>query len=87
MIRSIFLVRYGLDLNNEPIFLAILFSVYLIWSFHVRFSSRKTPKNFIDSDRLISLLSFRRTKGILSFLLGLWKHEYFVFVTSRDNSL
>ena len=57
---------------------------------HVMFSSIKTPKNFIDSDCLISLLhilSFGRTKGILSFLLGLWKSEYFVFVTFRDNLL
>ena len=64
--------------------------MYLIWSFHVGFSSRKIPKNFIDSDRLISLLhihSLWRTKRILSFLLGLWKNEYFVFVTFRDDLL
>ena len=65
--------------------------MYLIWTFHVKFSSRKTPKNFMDSDCLISLLhifSFGRTDGILSYLLGLWKkNEYFIFVTFKNSLL
>ena len=35
-------------LYNVQIFLDILFSVYLIWSFHKRFSSNNTPRNLID---------------------------------------
>ena len=70
-----FLLMYGLDLNNKLIFFAILFSVYLIY-FHVKLSSRKTPKNFIDPDHLISLLhifSVERTKGII--LTICWVYE------------
>ena len=63
-----------LDVNNKLIFLAILYFVYLIWSFHVKFSTRKTSKNFIDLDGLVSLLymlSFKRSKGKLSSFLSL----------------
>ena len=42
------LPKNGLALYNKPIFLAILFSVYLICSFQDKCSSNKTPRNFID---------------------------------------
>ena len=69
-------------------FLATLFSIYLIWSFQDRFSSSKTPRNFIDSTLstlcfLISNLGNKR--GRSSLLLGLWKREYFVFSTLRES--
>ena len=46
------------------------------------FYTKKTPRNFIDSVRVISLLfifSFGRASGKSTFLLGLWKNEHFVF--------
>ena len=46
------------------------------------FYTKKTPRNFIDSVGVISLLfifSFGRASGKSTFLLGLWKNEHFVF--------
>ena len=67
-------------------FLATLFSIYLIWSFQDRLSSSKRPINFFDFTLstfcfLISNLDNKRRR--LSFLSGLWKREYFVFPTLR----
>ena len=48
--------------------------------FHVEFSSNRTPRNLIDSARLISYLfifSLESKREISSFLLCLWKNEYF----------
>ena len=48
--------------------------------FQLRFSSNNTPRNYTDSVQAISLLfifNFGKTSEILSFLLGLWKNEYF----------
>ena len=69
-------------------FLAILFSAYLIWSFKDRFSSSKTPRKFIDFtlSTLCFLISNLVNKwGRSSFLLGLWKREYFLFPMLRES--
>ena len=70
-------------------FLATLFSIYLIWSFQDRFSSSKTPRNFIDftlSTLCFLISNLGNKRGRSSFLLGLWKREYFVFPTLRESS-
>ena len=81
---SEFLSKNSLALYNKPMFSATLFSIYLIWSFEDRFSSSRTPRNFIDftlciSRFLISKLGNKR--GRPCFLFGLCKREYFVFPT------
>lgn len=75
--------RFG---NRGDVF-AISISMYLICSFQVRFSSRKTPRDFIGSVLFIWQLlmsNFDKTNEILSCLLALWKTEYFVFLTFKD---
>ena len=61
--------------------------MYFISSFQCRFSYCSTPKNFKYPDRSISLLFIfnfgKRSDEISSFLLGLWKKQYFVLVTFR----
>ena len=77
-----FLFKNGLGLDSIPIFFGILFSMYFICVFQLRFSSNNTPRNFFDSVRAISLLfifNFGKASGISSFLLGLWKNEYLFF--------
>ena len=74
------------------LFLAILFSVSFICSFHVNCWSKKNTK---ELDRFFSLyfmvidykLSFGRRRGISSFLLVLWKNEYFVFLKFKHSLL
>ena len=69
-------------------FLVILFSVSFMSSFHVKCCSNKIPRNLIDSFLCISwllIISFGRRRGTWSFLLGLWKNEYFVFSTYKDS--
>ena len=56
--------------------------------FHLKCWSNKTPKNLINSSLFISLsliIIFGRQRGILYFLPGLWKNEYFVFSTFKDS--
>ena len=72
------LLKNSLALNNIPVFFEILFSMYFMYVFQLRFSSNKTPINFIDSVRAISglfIMSFAKTSGISSFLVDLWKNE------------
>ena len=61
-------------------FLAILFAVRLICSFMLSVVPIKLQGTCISK---LLIISFGRRKGISSFLLGLWKNEYFVF--STDN--
>ena len=80
--NNYFLFKNALALNNIPIFFEILFSMYFICVFQVRFLSSKTPRNFIDSVRAISRLfmfRFGKISGTSSFLLGLSKNEYLFF--------
>ena len=72
------LFKLSLTSYNDPIFLEILFTVYLMWSFHERFSSDNTQRNLID--RALSLLQlFIQSLGnfsrMSSFLLVLWKNR------------
>ena len=69
------------------IFLAILFSLCFMWSY-VNCWPNKTPKNLTDSSLCISqwlIISFGWWKEILTFLLGLWKNEYFVLTVFKDS--
>ena len=61
LIKNIYL-KNGLAVNNKPIFLAILFLVYIICSFQDKCSSNKAPRNFIDPT-LSTSLSFISTSG------------------------
>ena len=52
--------------------------------------SSKTPKNFKDCALSISLLLVCYSvykSGVLSALLWLWKREYLVFFTFKENLL
>ena len=72
----------------KPMFLATSFSKYLIWSFQDRFSSSKTPRNLTDftpSTLYFLTSNLGNKRGRSSFLLGLWKREYFVFPTWRES--
>ena len=63
-----FLFKNSLALNNKPVFFEILFSMYFICGFQIRFRLRRHQEIF-------SIHLF----GISSFLLGLWKNEYLLF--------
>ena len=68
--------------------LAIIFPVRFICFILVKCWSNKTPRSLIDFSLCISYLlitRFGRPREISSFLLGLWKNEYFVFSTFKLN--
>ena len=82
------LPKNGLALYNKPIFLAILFLVYLICSFEDKCSSNKTPKNFIYPTLIasLSLISTLESKsGRSSALFGWWNREYFVLSAFNES--
>ena len=54
-----------------------------MWSYHKRFSSNNSPRNLMDgilSILSLFILSLGNFSGMSSFLLVLWKNEYFVFL-------
>ena len=53
-----FLFKQFFALCNNPKFLESLLSSNVIWSIQVRFSSTKTPRNFIDEDFLFHYYLF-----------------------------
>ena len=58
--------------------------------FQFTFLSNNTPRNFMDSSLFILwllIVKFGNCRGTLSFLLGLWKKEYFVFSTFSKSLL
>ena len=55
----------------------MLFSIYLICGFQVKFSSNGTPRNLIDSAQLIIFNLVSKTE-ISSCVLRLWRNAYFI---------
>ena len=55
----------------------MLFSIYLICGFQVKFSSNGTPRNLIDSAQLIIFNLGSKTE-ISSCVLRLWRNAYFI---------
>ena len=65
-------------LNINPMFFEILLSIVLMWSFHVRFSSKITPINFmlaflVSSMPTILSIGWTKDRSYLSVLL--WHRE------------
>ena len=57
-------------------------------SFQFSFSTSSTPRNYINSCLSITgllIVRFGSIRGMLSFLLGLWKKEYLVFFVFKEN--
>ena len=69
-------------LNDKPMYFTILFLIYLICDFQVKFSSNRTPKILIGYVRFIYKLctfSLECSRTISSLLLFLWKTNIFYF--------